>query len=128
MLPENAEHEFQVYFTGTPTPTPTYANDSIRNDNSFKKDPGVGGLVTSGGVLQIPVVGQHVELHFGSATGPLVGTAITDSEGYYGILYKATGKTAGTYTVVLVGLPHGGPTQTVTLKSNGVAGADFTLP
>ncbi len=128
VLPENAEHEFQVYFTGTPTPTPTYANDSIRNDNSFKKDPGVGGLVTSGGVLQIPVVGQHVELHFGSATGPLVGTAITDSEGYYGILYKATGKTAGTYTVVLVGPPHGGPTQTVTLKSNGVAGADFTLP
>ena len=81
--------------------------------------------------------GQTVQVWQGST---LVGSAVTDKDGYYTISYKATGK-ASTYNVTLVNptsnvlVQSGGgtiststpTTQSVTLKSNGSVEADFPL-
>jgi len=83
--------------------------------------------------------GQTVQVWQGST---LIGSAVTDGDGFYTISYKATGKDkASPYNVTLVNpasnvlVQSGGgtiststpTTQSVTLKSNGNVEVDFPL-
>ena len=62
-----------------------------------------------------PVAGKKVELV--GPTGKVVGTATTDGDGFYQVLYKHTGKAAN-YTVRV---PANNLKQVVQLKANGFA-------
>jgi hypothetical protein len=101
------------------------ATASIQNINSFKKIPGVAGLVYDSNGN--PVQGAGVILK--SATlQPLI-TAFTDEDGFYMLAYKQTGKVA-TFNVS-VGLPPDySPlvTQPIQLRANSFVRQDFNLP
>jgi hypothetical protein len=107
------DHVFSVDFNST--------SDTalVQNENVFKKIVGVGGMVTDG---TGGVPGKTVQLI--NAAGVVVGEAETDSDGWYLINYKHTGK-AASYTVKLTDPEQ---TQSVTLKANGLATVDFTIP
>ena len=94
---------------------------TVRNQNVFKNDPGIGGLVTSSGTGD-PVAGVKVEIYDGK--GKKLATVYSDVDGWYMWGYKYTGKPA-TFTVKL---PDYNLSQTVTLKSNGYLVVDFVVP
>jgi hypothetical protein len=91
----------------------------IQNMNVFKKNPGFGGVVldTLGGPIPYTLV------QIWGPGGNLIGTAITDSDGYWYFYYKHKGKEA-TYTVKL---PAFGKEQQVTLKSNKFIEVNFVI-
>ena len=93
------------------------ADDTVCSINSFKKNPGVGGLNQT--LTEEPVPGAKMELR--TLKGQLVTTQTTDEDGWYFLNYKHTGK-ASDYIVVSV--PTGVRKQ-VTLKANGMAQVDF---
>jgi hypothetical protein len=112
-VPNNATHGFS--FTAVDGGTSS-DSDSVHNLNSFKRNPGVGGLVTSGADVPTadPVEGAAITLKL---NGTPVGSAVTDVDGYYQIVYKHKGK-ATQYTVTAT---WGSESQTVPvmLKANG---------
>ena len=125
LIPNLANHEFHL-FSGWGidplSPPPAIGGDAVQNENEFKKNPGVGGLVqlkTSAAPYPNPP-GLTVTLW--PPTGPSVGTAITDPDGWYMIPYKHTGK-AATYRVSLPA--PDGRCQLVTLKANAFAEASW---
>src|SRR5262249_19899915 len=131
LIPDNVQHTFRVY-DGADDTAPFLGSDSVYNNNWFKKAAvGFYGFVSYNG---LPMPGQTVQVWQGSK---LVGSAVTDSDGYYTIYYKTTGK--DTYTVTLVNpasnvvVQSGGGTistptsQSVTPKSNGSVEVDFPL-
>ena len=112
-IPNNTGYTFSV---GAPI------NDSatVRNENVFKKDPGIGGLVLRAGTGE-PMPGVTVEIY--DSKNSKLATATTDVDGWYLWAYKYTGK-ATTFTVKL---PAYGLQQTVTMKSNGYIIVDFSV-
>jgi hypothetical protein len=100
-----------------------YGWDAVQNVNTFKKNPGVGGLVRSA-VSADPVIGATVTLR--NPANQVIGLALSDEDGFYMINYKHTGR-AVTYTVTA---RAGTWTQTipVTLKANGYVHLDFDVP
>jgi hypothetical protein len=99
--------------------------ESVSSVNDFKRNLGFAGQVTSSGGTPIP--GVKVEI-FGP-TGSLLGSAVTDEDGWYVFSYKYSGKEAS-FTVKLPVSDYVSiaDQQTVTLKSNGFARVDFTVP
>lgn len=95
-------------------------NPTVYSENSFKKNPGVGGLVLKNGAGN-PVPNVTVEIY---QSTKLLGTVYTDQDGWYMWSYKYTGK-AVTFTVKL---PAHGLSQSGTLKSNGFLNVNFTVP
>jgi hypothetical protein len=96
----------------------------VQSSNDFKKNPGVGGLVTKSNTLN-PIVGATAVLK--DSKGNVLGKGLTDSDGWYIVNYKSTGK-AATFYVTLT--PPGGTPQTrpITLKANAYMEADFVVP
>jgi hypothetical protein len=96
----------------------------VQSANDFKKNPGTGGLVTKSTSLS-PVAGATALLK--DSKGNNLGSALTDTDGWYAINYKSTGK-AATFYVVLT--PPGGKPQIqkITLKANGFMESDFVVP
>jgi hypothetical protein len=94
----------------------TGVTPDLKSENVFKRDPGIGGLVTH---TENPVAGATVKIYDGS--NHLLGTVTTDSDGWYMWNYKYTGKAA----TFVVKLPAYGQSQTVTLKSNGFLVVNF---
>jgi len=88
----------------------------IENENVFKHDPGVAGLVKTTG--EAPVVGATVKIY---EKTKLLGTVTTDGDGYYSFYYKYTGKA----TTLTVKLPEYNAEKSITLKSNGWVYLDF---
>jgi hypothetical protein len=133
LIPELAPHEFCIDPDGTGG---TFGElcDTVYNDNEFKKNPGVAGVVAElpSGCTEIScgtaVPGARVELV--APSGTVVGSAETNADGWYQIVYKHTGKPA-LYTVNLYS-PSSAVTPTksqpVTLKGNGFVEVSFTLP
>jgi hypothetical protein len=120
LIPDLADHTFSV--SGAQT-----GSSTAENVNSFKKNPGVGGLVENANTLS-GIGGATVTLKKG---GQAVGTAITDSDGWYQISYKHTGKAAD-FQVILSSVPGKAAsytqTTTVTLKANAYFQVDFDVP
>jgi len=93
--------------------------DSISNMNVFKHDPGFGGLVLDSNGN--PVKGVKVQIY--DPSGKLLATVYADEDGWYMYNYKHTGK-AATYTIKL---PDYNLQQSVTLKANSFAVANFQI-
>jgi hypothetical protein len=90
---------------------------SVQNENVFKRDPGIGGLVLKSDGTPVPNVKVVV-------TGDgKTATVYTDADGWYSYQYKYTGK-ATTFTVAL---PAYGKSQSVTMKSNNFLVVSFTV-
>jgi len=99
----------------------TLASDTVQSENSFKRDPGIAGLVKLNASSD-PVPNVSVQIY--DSSNKLVATTSTDQDGWYMWQYKYTGKAA----TFMVSLPAYGLAQNVTLKSNGFVLATFTLP
>ena len=111
--------EKQLYsFANTEAP-----GDTIQSENTFKRDPGIGGLVLQGGSSD-PAPNVRVLIY--DSAKKLVATVYTDQDGWYMWQYKYTGK-AATFTIKLPD-NNNNMTQSVTLKSNGFVVVNFTLP
>jgi hypothetical protein len=104
--------------------SPIASSSTVSSCNTFKKNPGVGGLVNSTST-GYEVKGANAVLK--DAKGATLVSAQTDEDGWYILSYKYTGKATTFYVTVTP--PGGKPlTQTVTLKANGYVEADFTAP
>ncbi len=94
---------------------------TTESENEFKKFAGFMGAVTNNATGD-PVSGVQVKIY--NSSGTCVGTVYTDADGYYLLAYKHTAKTA-TYTIKL---PAYSKQQSVTVKANGFALVNFTVP
>jgi len=108
---DNTQYPFSNDVAGSTT-------SNVQNNNVFKNDPGIGGLILSKSDGS-PIVGATVQIY--DSNNKLLGTVTTDGDGWYMWAYKYTGK-AATFTVKL---PAYNATQTVTLKSNGFLVVNF---
>jgi len=119
LVPDLADHTFSVGGAQT-------ASTTVENQNTFKKNPGVGGLVLWTDLTAVQ--GATVTL-IKDSTSAVVGTAITDDDGWYQIVYKHTGR-AATFKVTLSNVPGKlGYTEpkSVILKANAYVQVDFTV-
>jgi hypothetical protein len=93
-------------------------NDTIQNENAFKKNPGIGGRgydkLSLNAKAGLPVVIKD-------ANKRVIGTTVTDNDGWYMLPYKWTGKAATFYVTC------GGITKSTTLKANGFVVVNFEL-
>jgi hypothetical protein len=94
-------------------------SQTVQNMNVFKKNPGFGGIVTDALGNPIP----YCTILIYDSSGKLIGSAITDSDGYWFFYYKHTGKEE-TFTVKI---PMFGKEQKVPLKSNKFAEVNFVI-
>jgi hypothetical protein len=96
----------------------------VQSANDFKKNPGASGLVIKSTSLN-PVSGASAVLK--DSKGNVLGSGTTDSDGWYVIGYKSTGR-ATSFNIILT--PPGGKPQiqAIMLKANGYAEADFVVP
>jgi hypothetical protein len=113
---------FTTYaFSHTDDTTPLFV-DVIQNLNMFKRISGVYGI-TMASDIGAAVPGAGVEL-VRVSTGELVGSGVTDEDGFYTITYKHKGKRE-MYDVTLNG-DHD-ITQRIELKANGWAEVNFDV-
>ncbi|TFG57275.1 MAG: DUF1080 domain-containing protein [Methanomassiliicoccus sp.] len=115
-IEEGGQYAFSV--TG---PGDYFADDAVMNTNSFKINPGFGGLVLDED--GDPVVGATVEIWL---KNDLIGTAVTDDDGWYMFEYKHIGRSV-TYTLKLY-IDGGFITEkSVTVKANSFSMVIFDL-
>ena len=93
---------------------------TIHNENVFKKNPGVAGMITDSTLEGV----KNVRVELRNSKG-LVTYAITDEDGWYIIAYKHTGK-AAIFTVKIATTPYSGQAD-ITLKANGFVQQDFQV-
>ena len=95
----------------------------IENENTFKRNPGFGGVVTD--EYDNPIEGYTVEVR--NEEGTVIGTAVTDEDGYYFIYYKHKGRP--TYIDVYLYDNYGTIVgyESVFLKANKFAEVNFHL-
>jgi hypothetical protein len=110
---DNQSYAFAVMVADGSTDSQT-----VFSTNSFKKDPGIGGLVTSPGGTPI----KNVAVLITDSQGNPV-TLSTDQDGWFMWQFKYTGK-ASNFTVSLAHHPEIDP-QIVTLKANGYVVVNF---
>jgi hypothetical protein len=90
---------------------------TVYSINTFKKNPGVNGLL-----LKSSGSGKaNVRVEFWGPTGKLIASTTTDADGFYMFSYKATGKPS-TYTIKV---PTLGLQKSTPLKANGYALVTF---
>jgi hypothetical protein len=119
LVPNNQSYTFSVGGEAN-------ANSTVSSYNTFKKNPGTGGLAQSQ-TTTFSVPGATATLK--DTKGTVLGTGVTDQDGWYLINYKANGK-ATTYYLTLTPPKGSGSAQTkaITLKANGYVEVDFTTP
>jgi len=114
-IPVGAEYTFsyEVDLTGD--------SATVASFNTFKKNPGFAGFVFDGSAN--PIVGATVQLKLGNTAKA---TATTDSDGFYFIAYKHTGK-ATDYKLIASSIGYTPVTWTVSVKANTFYYHEFTL-
>jgi hypothetical protein len=124
MIPGQSSYDFTV---GSDTYT-------LKAFNVFKKNPGVGGagnhaVIADGVVVLEGVPGVPVVLSTASkiAASNTLATSTTDSDGWYMLPYKYTGKAITLYVTMYPGLKNQ-IQKSITIKANGYVQLDFTLP
>ncbi|HEV8200431.1 MAG TPA: hypothetical protein VGS03_10445, partial [Candidatus Polarisedimenticolia bacterium] len=90
---------------------------TIYSTNTFKKNPGVNGMITK--TTGDPK--SNVRVEFYGPNNKLISALNTDADGFFMFSYKHTGKAAN-YTIKV---PSLGLQKVVTLKANGYALANF---
>ena len=97
---------------------------SVQSCNSFKKNPGVGGLVVnSQTTYEIPAASVALK----NAKGGVLTSGTSDEDGWYMLFYKWSGKPTTLY-VTLTANGYKSQTKQITLKSNGYVEVDFNEP
>jgi uncharacterized repeat protein (TIGR01451 family) len=91
----------------------------VQNMNVFKRNPGFGGIVVDSSGNPIP----YVVVQIYGPDGKLIGTTVTDGDGYWFFYWKHKGKEAN-YTIKI---PMFGKEKTVTLKANKFAEVNFVI-
>jgi hypothetical protein len=97
LIPELADHEFCTH-QGSVSESNLLGCDSVQNDNEFKVNPGTAGLViklslnSNDEVVETYMEGYLVELI--DSEGVVVGSDVSDIDGWYQIIYKHKGKPA----------------------------------
>jgi hypothetical protein len=102
-------------------------SDTITNTNTFKKNPGIGGMMLTKS-SDSPVKNIPIQIFSGTDTsskGKILGTMTTDEDGWAFYSYKWTGKAA---SFTLKPQYTGIPVQTLTLKANGFVWTTFQVP
>jgi uncharacterized repeat protein (TIGR01451 family) len=94
----------------------------VENENTFKRNPGFGGIVTDG--VGTPIEGYIVKVY--DSYGNLLGSALTDEDGFYFIYYKHKGKQATFEVEVWDGATFKAQ-QYVNLKANKFAEVNFAI-
>ena len=98
----------------------------ISSYNTFKKNPGVGGLAQSQ-TTTLSVAGATATLK--DSKGGLLASGVTDQDGWYLLNYKATGKSTSYYITLTPPKGAGSPqTKSITLKANGYVEANYLTP
>jgi len=120
VIPNGIGYTFQVIGAANGTTTASSVN-------TFKRDPGVGGLVqyvlADGVTIVDPVRGAGLTMT--TPTGAILGSTTTDTDGWYMIPYKSTGKNTTFYmTLTSPGVPQ---TKIFNLKPNSYAEVDFLV-
>ncbi len=117
LIPNNQTYTFSVS-------NGSAGSSSIKSCNTFKKLPGIGGLVCNSVTTRMM---SGVPAVLKDSTGKVLATGTTDQDGWYMCTYKWAGKAVTLYVTIT---PSGYKAQTksVTLKSNGYAEVDFTCP
>ena len=117
LIPDLKTYAFSDTTNGTTT---------VTSINTFKKDPGIGGLVLNG--TGDPVKNAKVDIYQGTST-KATATVYTDEDGWYMWQYKWTGKAATFNVKMTPPLPYHQTTQTATvsLKANGYLIVSFTV-
>jgi hypothetical protein len=93
---------------------------TVSTTNAFKKNPGIGGKGNK--TLTDDPVAANTKVVITDANKKVVATVYTDEDGWYMWSYKYTGK-AATFNITMSGI-----TKSITLKANGYAEVNFTLP
>jgi hypothetical protein len=121
-IPNTMQFTFGATTNGLP-----FDADAVTSCNSFKKNPGVGGLVQSGSSSD-GVLGANAVLK--DAKGSVIVSGVTDDDGWYICNYKYTGKAATFYVTVTIGSGKSAWTQThtITLQANKYVEDDYTSP
>jgi hypothetical protein len=119
LIPNHGTYQFSV--SGAQTGTAT-----LHNENSFKRVPGVAGVVGRKETGN-PVQGTIVVMK--NALGIPVSMAITDQDGFYLLPFKHRGRES-VYYVSIVTPPPGAhqETKSVKLKTNQSATVNFVVP
>jgi hypothetical protein len=127
LIPDAKNYPFSVTWDNGAN---TYT-DGICNINVFKKNPGVGGRAVSQYTTSDGVSGAIGVINAGATltdtSGHVLATGSTDSDGWYMLTYKYTGK-ATTLNVILTPPGKAKQTQTIIIKSNAFVEADYTVP
>jgi hypothetical protein len=115
---DQTDYSFSVSaLAGTP---PWDDTQAIQNQNVFKHDPGIAGLITNKVTLD-GIADVKVEIY--NPKKVLIGTVYTDSDGYYSFVWKHTGKSAY-YTVML---PEQKLSKNVLVKANTFVYVNFQI-
>jgi hypothetical protein len=101
-------------------------NTTIQNVNTFKKDPGIAGTVTSSTTFN-PIPGVNVTIIDPTKTIPPT-TVQTDQNGFYADSFKWTGKAANFTVTLLPGYQGTNATQYQIVKSNQLYYVNFIIP
>jgi hypothetical protein len=91
-------------------------NESVQNQNTFKRNPGFGGIVSDSD--DNPLGNITIEFWLEDT---YLGSAVTDEDGFYYFYYKHKGRQA-TFTVECEG-----QTKYIPLKSNKFAEVNFVI-
>jgi uncharacterized repeat protein (TIGR01451 family) len=119
LIPNYSDYEFS--FVGGYDGYEIDDSQTVQNENTFKRNPGFGGLVTDEFLNGIE--GYTVRVF--DPEGNLIGEAVTDEDGYWFIYYKHKGKRK-TFTVKLYDLGDiYVDEQDVELKANKFAEVNF---
>lgn len=119
LIPNHANLEFAV--SGAQSGSAT-----IQNINVWKKMVGVAGLVLYAPTLD-PVPGASLALY--DANRVLVGSAVSDEDGFYVIPYKHKGRAALYSVRMATKVPSSYKTVVpVTIKANDIVALDFLVP
>jgi hypothetical protein len=117
LIPELSDHVFCTFEGGS-----ELGCDAVQNDNVFKTNPGVAGLVlevfwnsTDEVTYEEPIADATVELF--DKKGNLVGSDISDEDGWYQIVYKHQGRPEN-YTFVATSPVLGTFERVVKLQGN----------
>jgi hypothetical protein len=119
LVPNNEPYTFSV--SGD-----AHSSVLVSSYNTFKKNPGVGGLAQSQSTT-FSVAGATAKLK--DAKGAVLASGVTDQDGWYLLNYKATGKSTSYYVTLTPPSGAGSPqTKSITLKSNGYVEVDYLTP
>ncbi|UCE74366.1 MAG: DUF11 domain-containing protein, partial [Methanomassiliicoccales archaeon] len=117
--------DYKFSYEGTSINSTIKDAQTVQNENTFKRNPGFGGIVTD--EFGTPIEGYIVRVY--DSDGNLIGETVTDEDGYWFIYYKHKGRRAWFKVAVFENSDDTEPLaeQWVLLKANKFAEVNFEI-